>query len=103
MYLENVPIVFGTLPMEQAILHRAGVFGVKSEPPSIVPVEYNDGRKTLRSNVPTVKCWVGLDGYTRILDVANPDYIIRCRVLDDGTISVLGMESNFTGDGKKEK
>lgn len=103
IYLENIPVIFSTGSIEKAILTQAGVFGVKSESPIIGPVEYNDGLKTLRSIVPTVKFFAGEDGYMRILDAANPDYTIRCRVLDDGTISVLGFESNFTGDGKNEK
>lgn len=103
IYLENIPVIFSTGSIERAILTQAGVFGVKSESPIIAPVEYNDDPKTLRSNVPTVKFFVGKDGYIRILDAANPYYTIRCRMLDDGTISVLGLENNFTGDGKNKK
>ena len=102
VYLENIPVIFSTGSIEKAILTQAGVFGVKSESPIIAPMEYNDDPKTLRSNISTVKFFVGEDGYIRILDVANPDYTIRCRMLDDGTISVLGFESNFTSDGKNE-
>lgn len=95
MYLENVPIIFTTGSMEKAILTQAGVFGLKSESPIVVPVEYNDDPKTLGDIAPSVKFCVGWDGYVRILDAANPDCTIRCRVSDGGNISVLGLESDF--------
>ena len=68
IYLKNIPVIFSTGSIEKAILTQAGVFGVKSESPIIGPVEYNDGLRTLRSNVPTVKFFAGEDGYIRILD-----------------------------------
>ena len=99
IYLENVPVTFSTGSMEKAILAQAGVFGLKSESPIIVPVEYNGDPKTLKGDEPTVKFCVGWDGYIRILDAADPYCTIRCRALDDGTISVLGPESDFTDTG----
>ena len=95
IYLENVPVIFSTGSMEKAILAQAGVFGLKSESPIVVPVEYNGDPKTLGDIPPSVKFCVGWDGYIRILDAANPDYTIRCRMSDDGSISVLGLESDF--------
>lgn len=68
MYLENVPIIFGTLPMEEAVLHRAGVFGtVPKHYKYNTQIKVPDGT-TPWSNLPTVKYYVDGNGHRHMLD-----------------------------------
>ena len=70
IYLEDVPIVFGTLPMEEAILRGAGVFGTVTKPKHYrydTQIKIPDGAAP-RSNLLMPKYYVDGNGYLHMLD-----------------------------------
>lgn len=75
MYLENVPVIFGTLSMGEAILTRAGVFGMTPKESTVKPKHYKydtqikvpDG-KTPWSDLPTARFYIDGNGHRHMLD-----------------------------------
>lgn len=68
--LEDVPVVFGKMPMEEAILHGAGVLGTATIPKHYkydTPIKVPDGTAPW-SNLPTAKFYVDGNGHRHMLN-----------------------------------
>ena len=67
--LEDVPVVFGKMSMEEALLNRAGVFGTVTKPKHYkydAQIKVPDGT-TPWSNLPTAKYYVDGNGHKHML------------------------------------
>lgn len=73
--LEGIPVIFGKMSMEEALLHSAGVFthkpkGVKRR----VSIKIPDG-KTPWNELPSVPCYLNADGYVITQFDSLPEHI----------------------------
>lgn len=70
IYLEGIPVIFGKMSMEEALLSSAGVFDTVTKPKHYkydTQIKVSDGT-TPWSNLPTAKFYVDGSGHRHMLD-----------------------------------